>query len=230
MLVFICIVGYENIVPPSRVLLIAGSPVVELSALQTLIHTLLHAYPDIKVVAIDRGLEICHQLGLEVFKIIGDFDSVDSAILEGYPDALKVDFPREKDESDTELALNFTIQAGFDEIFLVNATGGRIDHFLFNTLLLFHHQATIKLFDDTGTLLALPLGDTNFNLPNGTIFSLIPLEECTGVSVSGAKYPLQDVKLLLNSRTLSNVVDPESRVNIHVGQGHLLFYANTWIM
>ena len=215
---------------PSRALLIAGSPINNFPALQNLIQIILQTHPTVKIIAIDSGLEICHQLGLEVFKIIGDFDSVDSAILEGYPDALKVDFPAEKDWSDTELALDFAIQADFEEIFLINATGGRMDHFIFNALLLFHHQAAIKLFDDTGTLLALPLGDTNFNLPNGTIFSLIPLEECTKVSVSGAKYPLQDATLLLNSRTLSNVVGPESRVDIHVGQGHLLFYADTIIL
>ncbi|MHA1745182.1 MAG: thiamine diphosphokinase [Promethearchaeota archaeon] len=216
--------------PLSRALLVAGSPVMDFSALQPLIQTILQAHPAVKVIAIDRGLEICHKLGLEVFKILGDFDSVDTGILKGYPKDLIMDFPPEKDQSDTELALDFSIQAGFDEILLVNAAGGRMDHFLFNALLLFHHQATIKLFDDTGTLLALPLGDTNFNLPNGTIFSLIPLEKCTGVSVSGAKYPLQNATLQLNSRTLSNVVSPESRINIHVGQGHLLFYTDTWIM
>ena len=213
----------------SLALLIAGSPIINFPALQNLIQIILQAHPTVKIIAIDSGLEICHQMRLEVFKIIGDFDSVDSAILEKYPDALKVDFPSEKDESDTELALNFAIQAGFDEILLVNAAGGRMDHFLFNALLLFHHQATIKLFDATGTLLALPLGDTNFNLPNGTIFSLIPLEECTGVSVSGAKYPFQDAKLLLNSRTLSNI-SQDSVVGVQIRRGNLLFYADTWIM
>ena len=90
---------------PSRALLIAGSPIINFPKLQNLIQIILQAHPAVKIMAIDAGLEICHQLGLEVFKIIGDFDSVDSAILEEYPDTLKVDFPREKDESDSELAI-----------------------------------------------------------------------------------------------------------------------------
>jgi thiamine pyrophosphokinase len=229
MLVFIGNVRYENNVPPSRALLIAGSPEDNLSSLQNLIQTILHTHLGMKVIAIDRGLEICNHLGLEVFKIIGDFDSVDSAILNGYPDSLKVDFSAEKDQSDTELALDFSIQAGFEEIFLVNAGGGRTDHFLFNTLLLFHRYAKIKMYHDTGTLLALPVGHSTFDLPEGTTFSLIPLEKCTGVSVSGAKYLLHNATLQLNSRTLSNISQgPVVSVQIH--SGNLLFYANTWIM
>ena len=230
-LVFIGIVRYETIVHPSRALLVAGSPEYPLSSLQNLIKTILNTHLSVKVIAIDRGLEICHNLGLEVFKIIGDFDSISPAILESYPDLLKVDFPAEKDWSDTELALNFAIQEDFGEIFLVNATGGRMDHFLFNVLLLFHHHANIKMYSEDGTLFALPIGEAiTLNLTEGSTFSLIPLEKCTGVSVSGAKYPIQNTTLQLNSRTLSNVVGPDSRVDIHVGQGHLLFYTDTWIM
>ena len=104
--------------------------------------------PPDKVIAADSGLETLARYqaffgrGFAPSAILGDMDSLgDRSLLKRWPEAQVQTFPRDKDWSDTELALHLACKgAGADTaeaapfsapfITLVGAGGGRADHFL----------------------------------------------------------------------------------------------------
>ena len=68
---------------------------------------------------------------------MGDMDSIDS---EKYRDELSsaefISARPEKDESDTQLAVEHASRMGIDKIIIAGATGGRLDHTFANIMLL----------------------------------------------------------------------------------------------
>ena len=83
------------------------------------------------IVAADSGLDTCERFKLVPDMIVGDMDSLrDPASLDRYPADRIRSWPRDKDYTDTELALQCLKERGVDEVVLVGGGGGRIDHFL----------------------------------------------------------------------------------------------------
>ena len=93
------------------------------------------------VVAADGGAHGAARLGFPIDLLVGDADSIDPAELarleaSGVPIRRA---ERDKDESDTELAVLAAIELGAREIVVVGALGGRrLDHALANLGLLAH--------------------------------------------------------------------------------------------
>jgi thiamine pyrophosphokinase len=87
------------------------------------------------VIGVDAGAETLLESGVKVDLAIGDFDSLKNK------DLLKkinhLEYPKEKDYSDTEIAVTHAISLGYDEIILTNMLGGRTDHLLFNISILY---------------------------------------------------------------------------------------------
>lgn len=184
---------------------------------------------DSDIYAVDKGLEICNSLDLTVKKIIGDFDSVNPEILNHYPISLRHHYPKDKNQSDAEIAIQIALEEKYQEIFLLNADGARVDHFLFNALLLFMAPIQLKMITSTGTLMALKEQKiVQFQLQANTTFSLIPLEKCTGVTISGCKFPLKNTQLHLTTLSLSNIALGE--VIIHYSKGKLLFFTEDLLL
>ncbi len=96
------------------------------------------------VIAADSGLEVCleykkyfaGQYDFSPRKILGDFDSISSPeILSSFNKDIVEVFERDKDFTDTELALRFAYRIASEKkcvpfITLVGGSGGRIDHLL----------------------------------------------------------------------------------------------------
>ncbi len=82
-------------------------------------------------VAADSGLGVCERFRIEPDLVVGDMDSLpDPAALGRYPAERVRIWPRDKDYTDTEIALAALAERGIDDIVLVGGGGGRIDHFL----------------------------------------------------------------------------------------------------
>lgn len=83
------------------------------------------------VVAADSGLTACERAGIVPDLIVGDMDSLaDRSALARYPAERVRIYPRDKDFTDTEIALAALAELGVTDVILVGGGGGRIDHFL----------------------------------------------------------------------------------------------------
>ena len=105
------------------------------------------------LIAADKGVEFFIKTDWVPDVAVGDFDSL-SAAGEKYLDSLKeteiVRLKPEKDDSDTQSAVNFAIDRGAKNITIFGATGNRIDHLLANFGLLVlgrERDADITLID-----------------------------------------------------------------------------------
>lgn len=185
------------------------------------------------VVAADGGARLAELLGLRLDRWVGDGDSLDADSIRalraaGLPVRL-VD--RDKDASDTELAVLEALDAGATQITVIGALGGpRPDHALANVALLAHPALAdrrVCLLSTTAriSLLASIRGGPPVELavpgPVGGIVTLLAVAaDAGGVTTSGLRYALRDETLVLgSSRGLSNVrVRPEASVAIAAGR------------
>jgi thiamine pyrophosphokinase len=90
------------------------------------------------VVAADSGLAQAARLGLHVDLAVGDFDSVDPALLARAEASGTVveRHPAAKDHTDLELAVRVAQRLGAERLTVVGGHGGRLDHALANVLAL----------------------------------------------------------------------------------------------
>ena len=77
------------------------------------------------VICADDGLVHAQSLGLTPDRVVGDFDSVDPALLSRYRDSNAVleAYPVRKDRTDTQIAVDTLLAMGAGEIWIV-AGGG----------------------------------------------------------------------------------------------------------
>jgi thiamine pyrophosphokinase len=96
------------------------------------------------IAAADSGLAAAEEAGIRPDWIVGDMDSLGElpgglSRLEKYPPERVRRCPRNKDHTDTEMALELLRERGCDETWLVGGGGGRIDH-LFALRALFERE------------------------------------------------------------------------------------------
>lgn len=150
------------------------------------------------LIAADKGMDFCHRHGLWPAHIVGDFDS-------GNIDALYVLQERaivhrlqpEKDDSDTQSAVRLAISLGAKRIWILGATGTRLDHVFANLGLLSHGLdigVEIILLDAYNRMTAHRKGfqiDASTQFGDYISFFSIggPVKDLT---LRGFKYPLQN--------------------------------------
>lgn len=202
------------------ILIAAGSPEFDNDILKMIPPTILQ---QCFVIAVDKGLDFLEKYGLLPDVILGDFDSVSQNLLKKYDNIQKHSYPTHKDKSDGEIAVEFALNRNPEKIFIINAIGGRLDHDLFSRLLLLHSPGKIWLISSHGCMTALsPHIEHHFPLKKGSIFSLIPLTICTGVTISGCEYPLKNQDLSHSTLTLSNL--SSGSITLEFSTGNLLFF------
>ncbi|MCL6450127.1 MAG: thiamine diphosphokinase, partial [Acetobacteraceae bacterium] len=135
-----------------------------------------------------------------------------------------VRYPCDKDFTDLELALEHALAAGFREILIVGAVGGRLDHTLTNVHLLLRaaRAGAFACLAFPGGRLWTLVGPARHRLEGRPedIVSLIPLSpEATGVRTEGLKYPLRGETLRWDQgRGVSNrLVAGEAEVSLDRG-------------
>ena len=148
------------------------------------------------VIACDKGYEYARREGIVPQLIMGDFDSYGGAL----PESVPVErFKKEKDDTDTMLAIRYAIAHGFDSVRICCALGGRLDHLYANIqAMAFAAKAGLQAqADDENTFVrVLRPGAYQLKERRGWSLSLFSLSEaCTNVCISGAKYELEGGRL-----------------------------------
>lgn len=162
------------------------------------------------VIAADSGYKNSKLCGVKPNILIGDFDSI-GEVPSDVEEVLQM--PPEKDLTDTQLAVEVAIERGADEIVIISGTDGRLDHTLSNLAILeglwnrnircvlTSGQNRVRYIKNSGHIL---LREKNFKY-----FSVIACDSVVkGVSIKGAKYPLNNLKLTKNLQyAVSNEID-----------------------
>jgi thiamine pyrophosphokinase len=178
------------------------------------------------IYAVDHGLQKIRSLGLMPSYIIGDFDSLDPTLLQEYQSTPIIRHKTEKNETDTELALQFCVESGkYDKILICNDMQGRFDHALaiVQNLYWLHGlgmKAQIECADQRIFFLDK---HSVFEVPEGTLLSLIPWTNDAFFDYSvGLAYPLDLLNISKHqSRGISNVC-VSTEIEIALGSGTVL--------
>ena len=185
--------------------------------------------PDDFLIAADGGARHIRSLNLWPSVVIGDLDSLPDSDLEALiaHGTQIITYPRDKDQTDLELALNYAVQLEVDEILLFGLTGGRLDQTLANLLLLAREEwETTRLIAIDGPYTVYLLrGNQSVSIHGkcGDIISLVPLsQEVAGVTTRGLRWLLKDATLQFGSTlSLSNEL-VEEKTQIQISTGKLL--------
>lgn len=181
------------------------------------------------IIAADGGAHHCLAAGLWPDFVIGDMDSITTPVINQLREngTQLVLYPRDKDQTDLELALSLAAEKGFKDALLLGMFGGRLDQSLANLLLLTRNEwqdlrLIISNEPDTAYLMR---GQDEISLQGnpGDIISLIPLSNLVeNVSTQGLRWPLDHADLRFGTTlSISNeLLDINARVQI--GMGNLL--------
>lgn len=166
------------------------------------------------VICADGGLEHAMAVGIKPHVVLGDFDSLSG----GYLQYLSKDiptveihrYPVEKDKSDGQLAVEYALDAGVKEIWILGGLGGRLDHSLANLFLAWlclNRGVTLQMLA-RGQCVSMVRGPDTHELHGrpGDYVSLLPLTSTVvGVTTKGLYYPLKKGTLQMGeTRGLSN--------------------------
>lgn len=176
------------------------------------------------LICADGGAHHVLRWGLRPHVLIGDMDSLEEEPLRRLEEAgtLVLRYPSRKDETDLELALDYAVRQGADEILILGALGGRWDHTVANILLLTWPRLEGREVQIVAGQERLFLVRRQATLRGaaGDIVSLLPLSPVVeGIVTSGLEYPLRGEPLYMGpSRGVSNVMlGPEATVTIASG-------------
>lgn len=172
-----------------------------------------------QIIAVDGGLAHCQELNIIPDLIVGDFDSVSAETLDQYGSVSKIYLPREKDQTDLEVALQEAFDRGAETVTLYGAWGGRIDHSLTNALILFRYPGRVQLKTKHELVFAIEK-ELHWIAKPGQTLSLIPLGgPVEGITTSGLKWNLKEGKLDHNFIGISNIcVDAHIFLSIQSGK------------
>jgi thiamine pyrophosphokinase len=188
----------------SRLIIFANGLISELESVRRLIQ------PGDVLFAADGGTQHALALGRMPSVVIGDLDSLtskDRQQLEAGGVEIQR-YPRDKDKTDLELALDYAIQAGQREILIIGALGGRLDQTLGNLALLSDARfSTWNIRVDDGVEEAFfTRSRCEVRGRPADIVSLIPWGgKVTGICTEGLRWPLRSETLFpARTRGISN--------------------------
>lgn len=177
-----------------RIIIFANGELPELNRARTLLRG------DDFIIGADGGTRHALALGLKPNLIIGDMDSVEKDQLKKLSEAgTEIElYPRDKNETDLELAISKAIELDSKELVIVAAMGGRTDQTLANIALLADPRlASLDVrLDDGVEEIFLCRSQVQVKGIRGDIVSLIPW----GGAVSGVQ--TKNLKWQLNNETL----------------------------
>ncbi|MDM5156047.1 thiamine diphosphokinase [Bacillus sp. DX1.1] len=149
--------------------------------------------------AVDRGVYHLLQRGIIPSVAFGDYDSVTAeelAWMQKQTSELHI-VPREKDQTDLEIAINWALEQKPKLVRIFGATGGRLDHGLANIQMLLkglHAHTEMHIVDNQNEIAVKKVGTYIIEANNQFPYvSFVPVTEIVkGITLHGFKYPLTD--------------------------------------
>lgn len=165
------------------------------------------------LIAADGGANLIEKLKLTPNIVIGDMDSIKPELLKKYK---SINYPRKKDRTDFELAVDYCFKNKFQEIIIFGILGDRIDHMMANIFLIAKIQTQnskikIKIIEGKKEIFVLNKEIAIIGKVGDEV-SIIPVsKKLEGIVTNGLEYQLNNEVLLFGStRGISNVMTKAS--------------------
>ena len=177
------------------------------------------------IIAVDKGLETIDYLKLQPQYVLGDFDSVNTKILEKYKkqNIKIIKLNPEKDLTDTHSAIDLALKLKSTEITILGAIGTRLDHTMANIHILkqaLDKNIKAKIVNEKNEIELINKEIIIKKDDNYKYVSIIPLTtNVTGITIEGMKYIINDYTLSIgDSLGVSNEqIDIEAKISIKTG-------------
>jgi thiamine pyrophosphokinase len=179
------------------------------------------------IICADGGTRHTSALNIKPDLIIGDLDSAEQAALQKFrDDGVSIEFyPRDKNETDLELAINRALEVNPNQIVIIAALGGRLDQTLANITLLADSRLSsfdVRL-DDGVEEIFLCRDQVQVRGRSGDIVSLIPWQGAVSeIQTKNLKWALNKETLYPDkTRGISNEMNRDI-ASVSIGSGLLL--------
>lgn len=156
------------------------------------------------IIVVDKGLEFCYRNHVIPDWILGDFDSISKEVIDWYREQQEIpirQYKPEKDDTDARLGMELALKLGSDKIFLLGATGGRLDHYMGNLqslLITARKEKEGWILDEQNAITVRRAGKICIHKEEqfGKYVSFFSMgDEVTGLSLTGFQYPLDGYTL-----------------------------------
>lgn len=174
------------------------------------------------IIACDGATDNLEMLNLKADFLIGDFDSIDPKKLSEYQENnhTKVILDLDQNKTDTRIAIELAIKEDAKEIYILTATGARLDHLLANILDLkiIPEYINAKIIDEY-SVLEYHYKSCIFKGTVGETLSIIPLSDINELSLSGLKYPLKEMNIRSGEALVCNkFIENEAKIDFKSGE------------
>jgi len=202
-----------------KVVIVAGGPTEELSDFSL--------WEDYLYIGVDAGAAVWIERGIEPTAAVGDFDSVTekqmAQIKQHFPDLVAA--TAEKDETDTELALEKAMSYHPDTVIITGVTGGRLDHYMsaLHAIYSYHQKyagTEFLLINKQNRIRFLQAGEHEIQRDARYRFiSFYPFAgQIKGFNLKGFKYEVADETISFGStRFISNELEDKGVVSFIEG-------------
>lgn len=178
------------------------------------------------IICADGGQVVASRNGITPNVVIGDFDSTKEIIK---LDCKYITYPSEKDLTDAEACVIHALEIGARKIIFVGGMGGRLDHTLGALALPVKYNKdgiSIEYIDKSNHVRLLENGSITIDKSdNYKYFSVIPAyANASGVSIKGAKYPLDNV-ILERASTLgisNEIIAEKCQISVTKGSIYII--------
>lgn len=179
------------------------------------------------IICADGGAEYALKCGVVPDVLIGDLDSLDMNTLDKIKDTecRILRYSREKDYTDTQLALEYAVKIGAEEIIMLGSIGDRVDHSLANIYLLIQlvHRKIKACIINEKNFIYLIDKHIKLNGNKGDVLSLIPISgDVHGIFTKGLKYGLSGTNICIGDPVGVSNVFLENDVEVSIESGLLL--------
>lgn len=177
------------------------------------------------IIAADGASDYAFKYNVMPHVVLGDMDSVKNAeMIKQAVREFKI-FPREKDEIDSQLAIDMAVEKGASDIVLLGMTGGRLDHTYANLMLMLRiAKCGVKITAiDKYNEITIATGDIEIRGKAGETLSLLPIGSDVVIdSTEGLYYSVTNKAMTVDlPYGVSNVMT-EDLARVKVRSGYLL--------
>ena len=174
-----------------------------------------------EIIGVDNGIAHLFDRSLIPSKVLGDFDSIT-------PDLLKkvenmnidlISYEPNKDKTDFELSLDIINEPEDKNIFIIGGEEGEIDHLfsIFSLVINYEFVTNVTWLYMDKTIVFK--NNMSIFLNEGTKFSVVPITNLNKLTISGAKWNLNEENVEAgSSKTLRNE-SVENQIMINCNEG-----------